>query len=324
MEVEGTNDTMLSLEQMHEMGMMDSVHTDRSRVVTTNYVELTIKKETIKDDSKIADLREGVKIYADAAREAKGAINKQSGIHIDKENCTGEVYFFSLYASPAAMDSHIGKCFSAYVNQILPHCIMSEIITTTGEEDMEFWKTSLSSWQASKLCVLENLNDPEKKPFVDPTPATAEELIALGLPNDFAEDCVKAMHNGEPESSTHRCVMESIFKIKEDVVDDRKRMADMKNIIKQYSDASRTTEGKVACEAAISEDHNEIVVIEIFNSKEANTAHVGRCLRIATKLFEYVEFDQYIVSCAKGDMEYFTKNGQLWEPKSKMVVMEYI
>merc|ERR1711988_233591 len=136
--------------------------------------------------------------------------------------------------------------------------------------------------------------------------------------------CYDAMVEGDPIPSTHRAVLQTVFKINEDVIGDKQKFHDMKKAIKKYADAARTTEGKLACEVALSEEHSEIFVLEHFNGKEASMAHIGRCLKYAVDLFQYAYLDKFVVSCAKEDMEYFQKCGPIFNPKSELIVMECI
>lgn len=314
------------------MGMMENVHAAKSRVVTTLYAVLKINEDVIKDDEKLRELRDAIKVYSDAARSAEGAVSAQCGVNIDKEKDTGEMYIFDLYASPAAMDSHIGKVFNVYANKILPNSSLDELYATTGVEDMEFWVTSLTAWQARIFDVSENVNDPETHPFADPTIPTTDDLVELGLEKELAENCVDAMTKGVVQggftTSKHRCAMVVIFKIKDEVLPSEIKMGELKQLIKDYGDCSRTTTGKLACEIAVSEKFNKVFIHEHFDSTDANLAHIGRCLKIAVKLYELLDVEEYVVSCSKEDVDHYRKMGENcfsnFETKRKMVVMERI
>ena len=104
----------------------------------------------IKDGADMEALKTHFKAYATNSAASKGKIFAQHMI------CNGEIQAIEVWNSPSAMDAHIGNCFPHYA-QMLAHCDMTEINAICDPSEVEWYKTSLSAWGASKFHVGTNI-----------------------------------------------------------------------------------------------------------------------------------------------------------------------
>lgn len=98
----------------------------------------------IKDCANMEELTEALKAYATAAKTSPGQL---SASYCIKE---GQVHFWEVMNSPAAMDAHIGNCFPSYA-KMMAHAEMAEIKCSCNPKETEFWKASAGAWGAKKF-----------------------------------------------------------------------------------------------------------------------------------------------------------------------------
>ena len=69
---------------------------------------------------------------------------------------TKEVICVESITGKDAMSNHIGNCLPHYAQMLGCGVVMKEIICVCDPTEVEWWKASLSAWQAERFIVMPN------------------------------------------------------------------------------------------------------------------------------------------------------------------------
>ena len=105
----------------------------------------------VNDDAK-PEWKDHYLAYTKGAKASKGHISVS---HTYNEE-TKEVICVESITGTDAMLNHIGNCLPHYAQMLGCGVVMKEIICVCDPTELEWWKASLSAWQAERFIVMPN------------------------------------------------------------------------------------------------------------------------------------------------------------------------
>ena len=139
--------------------------------------------------------------------------------------------------------------------------------------------------------------------------AKVDELTALGLPEEAATQCAKAITEGPNPTGGKPAQIHGRMKIKEGA-----DVAALTAAVKEYGAKSKAAPGQLGCSYGIADGN--LIMFETFDSINAMHIHVGHCFPAFTKMLPHCEMDTLLATCDSSQMEFWTAVCNGWGAKT--------
>lgn len=138
--------------------------------------------------------------------------------------------------------------------------------------------------------------------------AKVTELTLLGLPEEAAVECAKAITAG-PNPSGKPAQVYGRMNVKEGA-----DVAALTAAVKEYGAKSAAAPGQLGCSYSIAD--GVLVMFETFDSINAMHIHVGHCFPAFTKILPHCEMDTLLATCDPSQLEFWTIVCNSWGAKT--------
>ena len=138
--------------------------------------------------------------------------------------------------------------------------------------------------------------------------AKVTELTLLGLPEEAAVECAKAITAG-PNPAGKPAQVYGRMNVKEGA-----DVAALTAAVKDYGAKSTAAPGQLGCSYSIAD--GALVMFETFDSINAMHIHVGHCFPAFTKILPHCEMDTLLATCDPSQLEFWTTVCNSWGAKT--------